>query len=160
MRVYEGPTWQTKLAALTNAVRAAVHAVKPSNQVIGFGAQGTQILNMLAMGTTMNGVAYHPYQYSNSIPETVYEWQWLEYGSWIAAIDAKTKLPKWETEWGVGTTATFNNSHQANFIARRLLQEAGLGIEHSFVYEFLDNGTEHYGVDSSGPMTPSRPFTW
>jgi hypothetical protein len=57
---------------------------------------------------------------------------------------------KWETEWGVGTTATFNNTHQANFIARRLLQEAGLGIEHSFVYEFLDNGTEHYGVDSSG----------
>jgi hypothetical protein len=89
---YEGPTWQTKLAALTNAVSAAVHAVKPSIQVIGFGAQGTQILNMLAMGTTMNGVAYHPYQYSNSIPETVYEWQWLEYGSWIAPIDAKAKL--------------------------------------------------------------------
>ena len=68
---YEGPTWQTKLAALTNAVSAAVHAVKPSIQVIGFGAQGTQILNMLAMGTTMNGVAYHPYQYSNSIPESL-----------------------------------------------------------------------------------------
>ena len=47
---YEGPTWQTKLAALTNAVSAAVHAVKPSIQVIGLGTQGTQILNMLAMG--------------------------------------------------------------------------------------------------------------
>ncbi len=63
----------------------------------------------------MNGVAYHPYQYSNSIPETIYEWQWLEYGSWIVAIDTKTKLPKWETEWGVNTTATFNNTDQADF---------------------------------------------
>ena len=33
-----------------------------------------------------------------------------------------------------------------------------MGIEHSFVYEFLDNGTEHYGVDSSGPMTPKPAF--
>jgi hypothetical protein len=155
---YEGPTWQTKLAALTNAVSAAVHAVKPSIQVIGLGAQGTQILNMLAMGTTINGVVYHPYYYSSCIPETVYEWQWLDYGSWIAAINAKTKLPKWETEWGVGTTATFNNTHQANFLARRLLQEAGLGVEHSFIYEFMDNGPEHYGVDSSGPMTPKLAF--
>jgi hypothetical protein len=54
---------------------------------------------------------------------------WLDYGSWIAAIGMKTKLPKWENEWGVGTTAIFNNTHQANFIARRLLQAAGLGVE-------------------------------
>jgi hypothetical protein len=39
---YEGPTWETKLVALTNAVTAAVHAVSPSIQVIGLGAQGTQ----------------------------------------------------------------------------------------------------------------------
>jgi hypothetical protein len=155
---YEGPTWQAKLAALTNAVSAAVHAVKPSVQVIGLGAQGTQIFDMLAMGTTMNGVAYHPYQYGSCIPETAYEWEWLEYGSWIAAIDAKTKLPKWETEWGIGTTANFTNNNQANFISRRLLQEAGLGVEHSFVFEFMDNGSEHYGVDSSSPLTPKPAF--
>ena len=47
---YEGSTWQTKLVALTNAVTAAVHAVNPSIQVIGLGAQGTQIFNVLAWG--------------------------------------------------------------------------------------------------------------
>jgi hypothetical protein len=155
---YEGSAWQTKLAALTDAVTAAVHAVSPSIQVIGLGAQGTQIFDMLTKGTTMDGVVYHPYYYLSCIPETAYEWEWLDYGSWIHAIDAQTKLPKWETEWGVGTTATFTNTNQADFIARRLLQEAGLGVEHSFIYEFEDNGPEHYGVDSSNPTTPKTAF--
>jgi hypothetical protein len=155
---YEGSTWETKLVALTNAVTAAVHAVNPSIQVIGLGAQGTQIFDMLAKGTTMNGVVYHPYDFVNCIPETTYEWEWLDYGSWIQAINAQTKLPKWETEWGTGTTAAFTNTDQADFIARRLLQESGLGVEHSFIYEFEDNGPEHYGVDSSNPTTPKTAF--
>jgi hypothetical protein len=73
-------------------------------------------------------------------------------------LDSKTKLPKWETEWGVGTTATFNYTDQAAFLARRLLQASGLGVEHSFIYEFEDNGPEHYGVDSSNPTTPKTAF--
>jgi hypothetical protein len=155
---YEGSAWETKLVALTNAVTAAVHAVNPSIQVIGLGAQGTQIFDMLAKGTTMNGVVYHPYDFVNCIPETTYEWEWLDYGSWIQAIEAQTKLPKWETEWGTGTTATFTNADQADFIARRLLQGSGLGVEHSFIYEFEDNGPEHYGVDSSNPTRPKTAF--
>ena len=163
---YEGASWQTSLSALTNAVSAAVHAAAPGVQVIGFGAQGTQIFNMLAMGTTIDGVVYHPYYFAACIPETVYEWQYLDYGGWITAINAKTKLPKWETEWGVGTTSTFTTTHQANFLARRLLQEAGLGVEHSFIYEFMDNGTELYGVErgivfgseSWNPLMPKPSF--
>jgi hypothetical protein len=155
---YEGRTWQTKLVALTNAVTAAVHAVDPSIQVIGLGGQGGQIFNMLAMGTTMNGLAYHPYANGNFIPETTYEWQYLDYGSWIQALDSKTTLPKWETEWGIGTWSTFIQTNQAEFLARRLLQEAGLGVEHSFIYEFADNGPEPYGVDSMKPLTPKTAF--
>jgi hypothetical protein len=155
---YEGPTWETKLVALTNAVTAAVHAVDPSIQVIGLGGQGAQIFNMLALGTTMNGVVYHPYANGNYIPETTYEWQYLDYGNWIEALDSKTRLPKWETEWGIGTTAAFSNRNQAEFLARRLLQEAGLGVEHSFIYEFADNGPELYGVDSNYPMKPKTAF--
>jgi hypothetical protein len=98
---YEGSTWETKLVALTNAVTAAVHAVNPSIQVIGLGGQGTQIFNMLAMGTTMNGVVYHPYANGNYIPETTWEWEYLDYGSWIQVLDSKTRLPKWETEMGI-----------------------------------------------------------
>jgi hypothetical protein len=67
-------------------------------------------------------------------------------------------LPKWETEWGIGTTAPFINTNQAEFIARRLLQESGLGVEHSFISEFEDNGPELYGVDFSNPTTPKTAF--
>jgi hypothetical protein len=156
---YEGSTWETKLVALTNAVTAAVHAVNPSIQVIGLGAQGTQIFDMLAMGTTMDGVVYHPYgNGAGYIPESTYEWEWRNYGSWIQVLDSKTRLPKWETEWGLGTTATFTNTDQAVFIARRLLQESGLGVEHSFIYELKDIGPELYGVDSSNPIKPKTAF--
>src|ERR1700751_2308866 len=149
---FEGPTWESKLVTLTNAVTAAVHAVNPSIQVIGLGAQGTQIFDMLAMGTTMNGVVYHPYGNGYGfIPETTYEWEWRVYAPWIQAIDGQTSLPKWETEWGIGTNSTFTNEDQADFIARRLLEEAALGVEHSFIYEFQDNGTELYGVASANP---------
>jgi hypothetical protein len=156
---YEGSTWERKLVALTNAVTAAVHGVNPSIQVIGLGGQGTQITDMLAMGTTMDGVVYHPYgNGAGFIPESTYEWEWRDYGSWIQALVSKTRLPKWETEWGVGTTSTFTNTNQAEFVARRLLQESGLGIEHSFIYEFEDNGPELYGMDSSNPTTPKTAF--
>jgi hypothetical protein len=152
---YEGSNWEAKLAALTTAVAAAVHAVSPSIQVIGLGAQGTQIFDMLAMGTTMDGVVYHPYGNGYGfIPESTYEWEWRDYGTWIQVLSSKTKLPKWETEWGIGTTPTFTNADQAEFIARRLLEESGLGVDHSFIYEFQDNGTELYGVASSNPTTP------
>jgi hypothetical protein len=155
---YVGSTWQTKLVALTNAVSAAVHAFNPSIQVIGLDGQGGQIFNMLALGTTMNGVVYHPYPNANFIPETTYEWQYLDYGSWILALDGKTTLPKWETEWGEGTWASFNQTNQAVFIARRMLQESGLGVEHSFIYEFADNGSEPYGVESMNPVTPKTSY--
>jgi hypothetical protein len=155
---YEGPTWQTKLVALTNAVTVAVHGVNPTIKVIGLGGQGRQIFNMLALGATVDGVAYHPYSYAYHIPESTYEWQYLDYEGWIQALTLKTVLPKWETEWGLGTTGTFTNTYQAEFIARRLLQEAGLGIEHSFIYEFQDAGTELYGVDSAYPTTPKPAF--
>jgi hypothetical protein len=149
---YEGSTWESKLVRLTNAVTAAVHAVKPSVQVIGLGAQGTQIFDMLAMGTSINGVVYHPYgNGAGFIPETTYEWEWRVYAPWIQALSAQTRLPKWETEWGIGTDSTFTNEDQADFIARRLLEGAGLGVQHSFIYEFQDNGMELYGVASANP---------
>ena len=73
-------------------------------------------------------------------------------------LSSKTRLPKWETEWGVGTTSTFTNTHQVVFLARRLLQAAGLGVQHSFIYEFQDNGPELCGVASSNPTTPKIAF--
>jgi hypothetical protein len=157
-QAYEGTAWCSKLVALTNAVTAAVHAVNPAIQVIGLGAQGTQISFCLNKGTIMNGVVYHPYDNVDFIPETTYEWQWLDYAGWIGAISNMTPLPKWETEWGTGTTSTLTNTLQGDFIARRLLQESGLGVDHSFIYEFMDNGTELYGVETASPLAPKPAF--
>jgi len=70
----------------------------------------------------------------------------------------KTHLPKWETEWGIGTSTAFTDWNQAEFIARRLLEETGLGVEHSLIYEFANNGPELYGVDSMNPLTPKTAF--
>lgn len=154
---YVGSAWQSKLLALTNSVSAAVHAVNPAIQVIGLGAQGVQIFNMLAMGTTINGVAYHPYANGNAIPETTYEWPYLDYGVWITTLKAKTKLPAWETEWGHPTWSAFSETNQANFIARRLLQHSGLGVEHSFIYEFKDNFSELFGVETNA-FTPKAAY--
>src|SRR5260370_32546210 len=138
---YEGSTWETKLVALTNAVTAAVHAVNPSIQVIGLGGQGTQIFDMLAMGTTMDGVVYHPYgNGAGYIPESTYEWEYRDYGSWIRVLDSKTRLPKWETEWGVGTTSTCTNMIHAVIITERLLHKPGLWVNPSFAYELQCKG--------------------
>jgi hypothetical protein len=41
---------------------------------------------------------------------------------------------------------------------RKLDSGAGLGVEHSFIYEFEGNGPELYGVCSSNPTTPKTAF--
>jgi hypothetical protein len=96
---------------------------------------------------------------AHEIPETTYEWQYLDYGIWIQAIGSQTRLPKWETEWGSWgdpNSTTFNLLDQSKFISRRFLQAAGLGIQHSFVYEYQDNGTELFGVTyGNGVQKPS-----
>src|SRR5258708_20347643 len=100
---------------------------------------------MLAKGTTMGGVVYHPYgNGAGFIPESTYEWQWRDFGSWIQARVSNTSLPKWETEWGIGTNATFTNTTQAEFIPRRLLQESVLRVEHSLLSEFHRHNSSHY----------------
>jgi hypothetical protein len=49
----EGRDWKAKLVRLTNAVAKAVRAVSPQTLVIGYGAQGQQIIDMLGMGATL-----------------------------------------------------------------------------------------------------------
>jgi len=127
--------------------------------VIGLGAQGSQIFNMLDKNPKIDGVVYHPYAYDANTPETTYEWEYLDYGKWIQAIGSHTRLPKWETEWGGWgnpNSTTSNLLAQSKFISRRFLQTAGLGIQHSFVYEYQDNGSELFGVTyANGGQKPS-----
>ena len=155
---YEGPTWQTKLVALTNAVTAAVHAVNPSIQVIGLGGQGTQIFSMLAMGTTMNGVVYHPYANSQYIPETTYEWQYLDYASWIQVLGSRTALPKWETEWGIGTSAPSTIRVKLHFLPGVYCKSLASALNTLSSTNSKITVRSYYGVDTSNPTTPKMAF--
>jgi hypothetical protein len=56
----------------------------------------------------MDGVACHPYFFTSFVPEMAYDWQWLDYASWIAAIDAKPLYP--------------NGKQSGELARRRLLQ--------------------------------------
>jgi hypothetical protein len=140
------------LVTLTNAVRASVHAVNPNIAVIGLGEQGSDILYMLSNGAVVDGVVYHPYdtgdaQPATDIPDTAYEPPYTQYYNWIIAIQAATTLPLWETEWGVGTINGFTQDNQADYLVRRLLVAALLGVEHTFIYEFRDNSaSDLFGV--------------
>lgn len=157
----DGPNWESDLVTLTNSISAAVHLAKQGIPVIGLGAQGSEITNMLAMGPTIDGLVYHPYPYTNSQNLAVPEWIYtldvhLAYDPWVRYLRTKTSLPFWETEWGDWADIAPNTKYpywaQADFIARRMCQAAGLGVEHSFVYEYQDNGSEDFGITSTGQI--------
>jgi hypothetical protein len=146
-QAYKGANWESDLVTLTNSVRAAVHAANPATQVIGLGAQGGQILNMLALGGAPDGVDSHPYCNRDNIAEGCYEPPYYSYGSnadnWIAALTSKTKLPRWETEFGFGgVIGAVSEYPQADLVARRLMQSIGLGVAHVFIYDFTDVSNE------------------
>jgi Concanavalin A-like lectin/glucanases superfamily len=145
---YVGPTWQTDIVTLTNTVRAAVHAVSPSTKIIGYGAQGQQVLTMLANGGLADGIVYHPYDLNTQIPETCYEPPYLNYDNWVRTLRSHTSLPIWETERNGDTTSSAPNTlvvseyDQALWNARRLLQSFGLGVDHTFIYQYTDGSNQ------------------
>lgn len=161
----EGGTWKTKLATLTTAVRNGVHAVAPNIPVIGLGAQGSQIIGLIP-STTVDGIVYHPYDYTNSEPDTVFEQpegvnatSSLLYTPWIAILNAATALPLWETEWGKQMINGITEDEQASFLIRRMVRSAGLGVEHSFIYEFKDNGGELFGIYNDAGTTAKLAYS-
>lgn len=157
-----GHNWLVDLPLLTTGVRNAVHAVAPNIPVIGLGAQGSQITGMLP-STTLDGVVYHPYdtgdtQPASDKPDTVYEPPSLVYTTWISVINAATSLPLWETEWGAPTVNGLTEDQQADYLVRRMLRASGLAVDHTFVYEFKDNGTELFGVYNNAGTTAKTSY--
>lgn len=135
--IYGSATWKAQLAALTNAVTAGVHSVSPSTQVIGLGAQGSQITTMLTTnGANPDGVVYHPYDLNDDIPEHTFEPPDTIYETWVANLRAVTNKPLWETERNLGGASGEYNA--ACWNARRMSISFALGIEHSFLYDFYD----------------------
>ncbi len=156
--------WLTDLPILTTACTNAVNAVSSTVQVIGLGAQGSEIWGMYP-STTVDGIVYHPYDTGNSkaavdVPDTCYEQpsgvnatSSLVYVPWISICRGQTTLPLWETEWGVqqpDVLGAFTEDNQADYLVRRLLTAAGLAVEHTFIYAFKDNSNPGVNQDCFG----------
>jgi hypothetical protein len=152
----KGKTGLQAYVTLLNAVNSSVHAAIPSVAVIGTDFQGDNELSVLTMGIQCDGVVYHPYPPTAIIPEQVYEPPFSDYQAWVKAVQAKTSLPLWETEWGLGTAKSIAENDQAIFDARRLLMAFSLGVQHTFIYDAKDasdDTTSYY--DMSGVMRAS-----
>jgi hypothetical protein len=135
----EGPDWKAKYVTLLNSVYLAVKASHFPTAVIGTGSQGASELSLLAMGIQADGVTYHPYPTEiTDAPETVHEPPYTEYSAWVQSVQAASKLPIWETAWGIPTYNVISEYNQAMFDARRLLESLGLGVKHTFVFDAKD----------------------
>lgn len=150
----EGVGWQTKLVTLTTACYDAVHAVSSTSPVIGYGAQGQDILTMLGMGGRIDGVVYHPYDPGDNVPEHIYSFGYTtSYTTWVSALRGVTSKPIWETE----RNSSYGGEYQsAVWNARRYLLSLGLGIEHSFLYDFMDTNPAQSLVDLA--LNPRQPY--
>jgi hypothetical protein len=143
-----GTGWQSLLVQLTTAVHDAVHAVSPNTAVIGYGAQGADVLAMLKQSQDLDGVVYHPYfnGLSDDIPESVYESStYTNYQAWVNTVKAATNLPIWETEWAAN--GGDNEEWAAISIGRRLPMAFWNGIKHTFYYEFCSQDTSQAITD-------------
>lgn len=146
---------EQSLVTFTSATTAAVHAAAPGIRVIGLGAQGGEIIAMLGMAPSIDGVVYHPYSNgSNNWPDTTYEPPYLDYEQWLAAIQAALPggVEIWETEF-----AENNGSDayvRASWLTRRCLMSLHAGIKHWFPHGLVFNSTngqqflEWNGLDS------------
>jgi hypothetical protein len=131
---------EQSLVSFTSATTAAVHAAAPGIKVIGLGAQGAEIIAMLGMGPSIDGVVVHPYSNgSNNWPETTYEPPYLDYEQWLGALQAA--LPAgveiWETEFAENNGSDAYT--RASWLTRRLLMSAHAGIVHWFPHGMVFN---------------------
>jgi hypothetical protein len=146
--VVDSSQWQQKYVTFANAAYAAIKAANPSMTVLAGGAQGSDLLLMLSLGLTCDGLTFHPYDDGSAIPERVYEAQVTSgYESWIAKVRAAApNIPIWETEKGADYSVSEYSAAVWN--VRRYLMTFGMGVEHTFFYEMMGDG-EFSGVGQS-----------
>ncbi len=132
----EGSNWKAMLVTLTDAIYTAVKAVSPSTLILSYGGQGQQILDMLAIGSPLiDGVVTHPYDAGDNVAEHVFEPPFTSYVPFVQAIRQATGIPIFETERNGSGGGEY---YFALWNARRFLLTYGLGVEHTFIYDFTD----------------------
>jgi hypothetical protein len=139
--------------------------------VIGLGTPAPASFRMIALGLApqVDGLTDHPY--GGQLPELVpyAATPDMIQRDGIATADAKGTLASqvsmfraqarkwgateklWHTEWGYATGPAkpdkpgLSEETQAVYILRRLLESEAIGVEHTFIYDFKDDG-ETFGL--------------
>ncbi len=161
-----------KYVELLNASAKEIKRTNPRMIVIGLGTPAPASFRMIALGLApeVDGLTDHPY--GGKLPELIAYPATPELlrRDGIATADAKGTLASqvamfraqakkygateklWHTEWGYAVARPAPNKPgiseetQAVFILRRLLESEALGVEHTFIYDFKDDGAETFGL--------------
>jgi hypothetical protein len=164
-----------KYVQLLNAAAKEIKLTNPHMTVIGLGTPAPASFRMIALGLApqVDGLTDHPY--STQLPELVpyasNAYFLLRDG--IATADANGTLASqvsmfraqakkwgateklWHTEWGYSTVQAkpgkpgMSEETQAVYILRRLLESEAAGVEHTFIYDFKDDGVDPYSNEQN-----------
>ncbi|MBV8141323.1 MAG: hypothetical protein JOZ60_04680, partial [Verrucomicrobia bacterium] len=174
-----------KYVRLLNAAATEIKRTNPQMTVIGLGAPAPASFRMMALGLApqVDGLTDHPYP--ASLPELIPYAATPDIlrRDGIATADAKGTFISqvsmfraqarksgaaerlWHTEWGYPTVSANPAKHkpgmseetQAVYIIRRLLESDGIGVEHTFIYDFKDDGVDPYSdYDNFGLIKNAR----
>jgi hypothetical protein len=153
---FKGSAGLTRYVAVLNSAYQKVKAVNPSLNVIGLGMQGDQNFAMMDQGAQGDGFTLHPYDPGDIVPEHNYEPPYKDFLHYLAAWRMRTKLPRWDTEWGNQSSPAGGEYNQALEHVRRILLCFGGGVAHTFIYDFMDAG-DHSGVITSD-LAPKQAY--
>ena len=161
-----------KYVQLLNAAAKEIKLANPQMTVIGLGTPPPASFRMIALGLApqVDGLTDHPY--GVQMPELVPypATQDLLHRDGMATADAQGTFVSqvsmfraqskkwgateklWHTEWGYSTVRPQPEKHQrgiseetqAVYILRRILESDAIGIEHTFIYDFMDDGADPY----------------
>jgi hypothetical protein len=164
-----------KYVQILNAAAKEIKLTNPNMTVIGLGTPPPASFRMIALGLVpqVDGLTDHPY--GKDIPEVVpyanNPYFLLRDG--IATADANGTFASqvsmfreqarkygatekiWHTEWGYSTERSkagkpvISEDTQAIYILRRVLESEGIGVEHTFVYDFKDDGADPYSNEQN-----------
>lgn len=164
-----------KYVQILNAAAKEIKLANPNMTVIGLGTPPPASFRMIALGLVpqVDGLTDHPY--GRDIPEIVpyADNPYFLLRDGIATADANGTFDSqvsmfreqakkygateklWHTEWGYSTERSkagkpaISEDTQAVYILRRVLESEGIGVEHTFVYDFKDDGTDPYSNEQN-----------
>ena len=159
-----------KYVEILNTAAKEIKIDNPQMTVIGLGTPAPASFRMIALGLApqVDGLTDHPY--GGDLPELVpyNAAPSLIKRDGIATADANGTFASqvsmfraqaqkwgateklWHTEWGYSTVHArpgkpgISEETQAVYILRRLLESDAAGIEHTFIYDFKDEGVDPY----------------